>query len=189
MVKMKNIKRRLGKEQWAAHGLKMLGQIGVGSLRIDDLCRHLKVTKGSFYWHFKSRTEFLNAVLEHWKQTATFDIIDRIEAKGGLPQDKILALFDESNSGVVDFSAEQAIRHWAKTKKQAAQAVLYIDDQRMKFLIPQFRALGFSKSEAETRTRLLYSLIISEAIIYQKEKPANRRRRQRQCFDAIVFPA
>tara|TARA_B100000315_G_scaffold248291_1_gene278013 strand:+ start:8138 stop:8707 length:570 start_codon:yes stop_codon:yes gene_type:complete len=189
MVNMKNVKQRLGKEQWATHGLKTLGQKGVGSLRIDELCHRLKVTKGSFYWHFKGRADFLNAVLEHWKRIATFDIIDRIEAKGGLPQDKILALFDESNSGVVDFSAEQAIRHWAKTNKQAAQAVLYIDDQRMKFLIPQFRAMEFSKSEAETRTRLLYSLIISEAIIYQKEKPAKRRQRQRQCFDTIVFPA
>ena len=189
MVWMSKTKQRLGKEQWAAHGLKMLGQNGLGSLRIDELCRDLKVTKGSFYWHFKGRTDFLNAVLEYWKQIATFDIIDRIEAKGGKADDKILTLFDESNSGIVDFNAEQAIRHWAKTNKQAAQAVLYIDDQRMKFLIPQFRALGFSKSEAETRTRLLYSLIISEAIIYQREKPAKRRQRQRQCFDAIVNPA
>ncbi len=186
---MKKEKTRLSKAQWAAHGLKRLGQNGVGSLRIDELCHELKVTKGSFYWHFKGRTDFLNAVLEYWKQAATFDIIDRIEAKGGLPQDKILTLFNESNSGVVDFSAEQAIRHWAKANKQAAQAVLFIDDQRMKFLIPQFRALGFAKAEAETRTRLLYSLILSEAIIYQREKPAKRRQRQRQCFETIVYPA
>jgi AcrR family transcriptional regulator len=31
------------------------------------LARHLKVTRGSFYWHFKDREDLLRAVLQAWR--------------------------------------------------------------------------------------------------------------------------
>ncbi|MBT3988950.1 MAG: TetR/AcrR family transcriptional regulator [Rhodospirillaceae bacterium] len=186
---MKKPKERLSKEQWSALGLKVLGQKGVGALRIDELCQKLKVTKGSFYWHFKGRAIFLSAILDYWKKIATLDIIERIEIQGGSAKEKISTLFEEANSGVVDFSAEQAIRHWARSNKPAARAVLDVDEKRINFLVEQFKALKLNKLEAETRAHLLYSLIISEGVIYQREKPANRRQRLRRSFAAIVEEA
>ena len=183
---MKKEKTRLSKEQWAVHGLNVLGQKGVGAIRIDELCKHLKVTKGSFYWHFKNRAKFLDEILNYWSKIATLDIIERIEQQGGAPDAKILQLFDEANSGIVDFRAEQAIRQWASSNKQAASAVLNVDERRISFLILQFKALKFSTQEAETRAHLLYSLIISEAVIYRKEAPVKRRQRQRRCFDQVA---
>jgi AcrR family transcriptional regulator len=186
---MKKAKIRLSKQQWTAQGLKAFGQKGVGALRIDELCHRLKVTKGSFYWHFKNRADFLNAILNYWKQIATLDIIERIEKKAGLPFDKILALFKEANSGIVDFSAEQAIRHWARSNKLAARSVLDVDKQRIDFLILQFKELEYARQDAEIRAHMLYAFIISEAMIYRREKPAKRQQRQLRCFNLIVDQA
>ena len=35
-------------------------------IRIDDLVKRMGVTKGSFYWHFKDRSDFLSQLLDYW---------------------------------------------------------------------------------------------------------------------------
>jgi AcrR family transcriptional regulator len=185
----KNEYHRLSKQRWTAQGLKVLGQKGVGSIRIDDLCHQLKVTKGSFYWHFRDKADYLRSVLDHWAQSTTQEMIDRVEARSGSPIDKISSLYGEANSGIVDFHAEQAVRHWARSDKSVSSAVLNVDEIRLAYLEALFTELGFSDSESETKSRLLYSLILGEAMIYRREPAARRKKRQRRCFDAVIQPA
>ncbi len=57
-------------------GLKLLETDSVQQLTIDALCRKLKVTKGSFYHHFKNRADFLERMLEHWVEGWTLASIE-----------------------------------------------------------------------------------------------------------------
>jgi len=41
---------------------------GPGAVRVEPLARSLKVSKGSFYWHFKNREELLECLLREWEQ-------------------------------------------------------------------------------------------------------------------------
>ena len=60
---------RLSKEEWLARALEVLGKKGAGELTIESLARHLGVTKGSFYWHFRDRADFFRQLIEYWGQT------------------------------------------------------------------------------------------------------------------------
>src|SRR6185437_12896713 len=69
---------RLSAEDWEVAALDLIAEQGVGALAVEALARQLGVTKGSFYWHFRTREALLNAALERWEQYGEREIIDEI---------------------------------------------------------------------------------------------------------------
>src|SRR5690242_1895778 len=65
---------------WAEAALQLIAEAGLGALTIDTLAARLGVTKGSFYWHFKGRSELLAAALERWERRATGEAIAGLSA-------------------------------------------------------------------------------------------------------------
>ena len=183
-IKKSNRKKRrnLTKEDWLKEGMRALGEKGIESIRVENLCERQNVTRGSFYWHFADREEFLNGILSHWMERETYGIIHRVEKIGGNPYQKMENLFAEANSGKVDFSAELAIRLWARSDKDVARLVEQVDEDRFVYMVDRFLEIGLSRTDATRRSFLLYSLIFGEAMIRRKEGPAHRQKRQWACF-------
>ncbi|HXD37565.1 MAG TPA: helix-turn-helix domain-containing protein, partial [Rhodanobacter sp.] len=61
-------RNRLSAEDWELAALQLIAEQGVGALAVEALARRLGVTKGSFYWHFRTREALLQAALERWEQ-------------------------------------------------------------------------------------------------------------------------
>ena len=59
-------KPRLSRDAWLQHALEVLRAEGISGVRVERLARDLKVTKGSFYWHFEDRSDLLENILEYW---------------------------------------------------------------------------------------------------------------------------
>jgi AcrR family transcriptional regulator len=75
-----NVDWRLGEPtltaaDWTEAALQLIAELGPAELTDDALAARLGVTKGSFYWHFRTRTELLEAALERWEQRATTEPI------------------------------------------------------------------------------------------------------------------
>ncbi|NER97899.1 MAG: TetR/AcrR family transcriptional regulator, partial [Symploca sp. SIO1B1] len=79
----KNQVSNLTRLDWIEQGLKTLAETGVETVRVEPLAKVLGVTKGSFYWHFKNREDFLEAILQEWVNWQTNSIIEQVEALGG----------------------------------------------------------------------------------------------------------
>ena len=62
------IRRRMGREEWLRAARLALIRLGEDGVRVERLARDLKLTKGSFYWHFKDRDELLEALLREWEE-------------------------------------------------------------------------------------------------------------------------
>jgi len=58
--------QRLTREDWLENALTVLSRKGRAGLRIEGLSAALGVSRGSFYWHFKDRGDFVHALLEYW---------------------------------------------------------------------------------------------------------------------------
>ncbi len=71
--------RPLGRDDWEALTVSALADGGLAAVHIDELARRLKVTKGSFYWHFDSRDELLAASLARWRD-ASVRRLERLRA-------------------------------------------------------------------------------------------------------------
>jgi transposase len=51
---------------------------GVEALKVERLARDLRVTKGSFYWHFKDRDELCELLLREWEEELPLEIIPQV---------------------------------------------------------------------------------------------------------------
>ena len=78
-------KARLGEptltaSDWAEAALQLIAEKGLRALTVSALAARLGVTKGSFYWHFKGRSELLAAALARWEQRATTEAVRGLDA-------------------------------------------------------------------------------------------------------------
>lgn len=174
------------REDWVEVGLSELGARGPGALRLDALCRKLGITKGSFYWYFSGRAEFMQLLLEAWEKRDTLALIDHVEQRGGTPLQKLHELFSAANSGRVDFRIEQAIRHWGHSEEAIRRMLHRVDRKRIEYVMTLFSAISPDGGAANTQTALLYSLIFGEAMIYRREAPKERAERRERTFWSII---
>ena len=80
------------KADWFSAAEDVLVAEGVEAIRIDHLCQQLDVTKGSFYWHFENRADFVEQLLELWHREYTANVPALIEAGGGTGREKFSRL-------------------------------------------------------------------------------------------------
>ncbi len=66
---------RLSKSDWIAHGLRSLTKDGANALKVGPLAQALKVSRGSFYWHFRDIADFHAQLLQSWQESSTDQVI------------------------------------------------------------------------------------------------------------------
>lgn len=132
----------------AAHGLR--------ALSIPDLARSLGVTKGSFYWHFHSLKELIDASLRHWEELdrAALDEMRRIED----PRARLTALFVQAMEKSEAHALFTALS--GSDVPETAALIRRISDRRIRLLVESYRELGFAASEARDRALLAYTAYI-----------------------------
>lgn len=144
---------KLTAADWVGHGLKQLAGVGPQALKADLLARSLRVTRGSFYWHFADLAAFHQAVADHWRAVATDAIIAEISH---LPDDsdRLFALIMRVFKAPTVLEA--AMRAWAGQEVVAARAVTQVDDLRRGYIMTLLQAKGVEESLARLRTNIIY---------------------------------
>lgn len=182
-------RRTLSREAWLAAARKVLEKRGIAEVKIDRLARQFKVTRGSFYFHFKSLKDLHNDLLEEWRRTncAPFLAMRDLGVVDGQQ------FFSEIVHVWVDerpFSPQLdlAIRDWARTSRGIAKEVTEIDALRIELLIRAFLAMGYSSDESLVRARITYFHQIGYYALAFKEEPAERRRYQPLFGDVLLGP-
>lgn len=156
----KTPKRPLDRNAWLRKALDVLFSYGIAQVKIEVLARKLKLTKGSFYWHFKNREDLLRSMVDWWRDNQ-LQFISRLDRTLDDPAAVIKAVIaftqhtDDSNHDI-------AMREFARFNKYAARAVVEVDERRIAFLAELFRAAKFSDAEAVLRARALYFYQVGE---------------------------
>src|SRR3954453_2213833 len=65
---------------WAEAALQLIAEAGLQALTVETLAERLGVTKGSFYWHFKGRSDLRATALGRWEQRATTEALTGLSA-------------------------------------------------------------------------------------------------------------
>ena len=68
---------RLRPEDWLNAAQARLVDGGIDAVKIGPLAADLKVTRGSFYWHFRDRNHLLQALLARW-QAQSHEMFNRL---------------------------------------------------------------------------------------------------------------
>ena len=155
---------RLSKEEWLARALEVLGKRGAGELTIESLARCLGVTKGSFYWHFRDRTDFFRQLIKYWDERFTQTVIDEISDQGGPPEERLLGLMSLVLTKRLD-RFEMPIRTWVQHNPALAPLVRSVDRHRIRFVGSLFLEMGFDEDEADMRTRVFLTYMITQRFL------------------------
>jgi AcrR family transcriptional regulator len=170
---------RLTVEDWIKAARGALIKSGIDGTKVDLLARKLKVTRGSFYWHFENRAALLGALLEHWEATNNAPMLGAI-GRAGERGDRadFAASVGRLWADEKDYSPayDSAVRDWARTDAKAAAAVHRVDAQRIEALRRMFEAYGFAGDEALVRARITYFHQVGYYALKFRESPADRER-------------
>ena len=185
----KPARRTLSREAWIAAARKVLEKRGIGEVKIDRLAQQLKVTRGSFYFHFASLADLRGGLLQEWRDSncAPFWAMREVHDMDGLQffTDIVHVWVDEDPfSPLLDL----AVRDWSRTSRKLAHEVKEIDDLRIELLIRSFRAMGYSEDESIVRARITYFHQIGQYALSFKEDPVVRRRYQPLFGEVLLGP-
>ncbi|WP_177213063.1 TetR/AcrR family transcriptional regulator [Celeribacter neptunius] len=179
---------RLAREDWFDAGLRLLGQSGPGGIRVDQVCKAMKVTKGSFYWHFQDRREFLDSLFDFWRARETSGLIAYVEGHYEVPEDRIWHVVEFVTLGTYDVASEVAMRQWGQSDDMVRAGLTKVDEERLGFFTRQFEACGFSAEAARMRAISVYSYTLSCGYMITGESPEALRRRLRSALDMLLSP-
>jgi AcrR family transcriptional regulator len=152
---MKNVANtpRLSREQWLKNALESLGHEAGARLRIDTLVAKLGVTKGSFYWHFKSRDEFVRSLIDYWHENATL-VVPHYVGVSGSAEERLLKLINVIFKEQLT-RYDLAVRSWAIQEPDIRTMIRRTDVFRHNFIRALFEEMGFDNANADMRCRTL----------------------------------
>lgn len=155
---------RLSPEDWIMAGFRALTAGGSQAIRAEAIARDLGVSKGSFYWHFKDVPALKRAMLDHWADIATKQIITTVEynRKEASEQLRLLVRIatSENNAPYGGKMVEAAIRDWARYDPDAADTLGTVNRQRLAFLTKLFEQNGAPHERSAQLANLLYAALI-----------------------------
>jgi AcrR family transcriptional regulator len=165
----------LSRSDWVAGARKLLIRSGIAAVRVEPLARKLKVTPGSFYWHFRGREDLYDALLDDWYTANTTSFHQAVETAGPDPARQYWAFF-----GVwvlergFDPAYDQAVREWGKTSKKVAARVREVDANTIDLLVGIFERFGYEGLDARMRARITYYHQIGYYALGVKEEREHR---------------
>lgn len=149
---------RLSAEDWEEAALQLIAEQGVNAVAVEALARQLGVTKGSFYWHFRTREALVQAALERWELYGEREVISQIEAIPD-PRVRLPELFRRVAHELQPHRVYAALLK-ALDHPQVVPVMARVSQRRMEFLNTAYREAGMDPAEAINRARLTYAAYV-----------------------------
>jgi AcrR family transcriptional regulator len=140
---------------WAEAGLQLVAESGLGALTVDALARRLGVTKGSFYWHFRGRSELLATALDRWEQRATSEAIKGLNAVPDARR-RIELMLDAASQPPRARSLYAALAEAAEDPV-VRRVLNRVASIRIGYLEACYRELGLAPPDAKARAVFAYA--------------------------------
>ena len=133
------------RDDWIEAALAQLRRQGVDAVRVDPLSTRLKMTRGSFYWHFKDRKD-----------------------QALSPQERVVRLRSlppKTPRSLEAAELELAIRAWANRDRLARKVVDAVDRERLEFVAALLRDAGLSAHDAREWAFIGYAYALGEPLL------------------------
>jgi AcrR family transcriptional regulator len=145
----------LTSSDWAEAALQLIAEKGLGALTVSTLAARLGVTKGSFYWHFKGRSELLAAALARWEQKTTADAMRALDAVTDVR--KRLELMLEAASQPPRSRSLHAALAEAAEDPVVRKVLNRVASARIAYLETCYTSLGVAAADAKSRAVFAYA--------------------------------
>jgi len=160
---MSNEATRLSRDDWLDEAFKAVVEGGFDNVKVLSLAEKLKVTRGSFYWHFTDHADLIGSLLMRWK-LAQLDLDAKLKSQQSGDALKDLdfvvdAAFLQAGSELENLRFEQHLRAFSHHHEEAAQLLVEVDANRMDLFQSKFLVLVKDTNKARDLAALLYLAI------------------------------
>lgn len=145
----------LTSSDWVEGSLQLISEAGLRALTVEALAARLGVTKGSFYWHFKGRSELLAGALARWEHRATTEAIAGLSAVTDARQ-RLILMLDAATRPPRSRSLYAALAE-AADDPMVSRVLKRVASSRIEFLETCYRELGLPVSQAKAKAVLAYA--------------------------------
>ncbi len=158
------------KEDWVSLGYRIFSEQGEPGIIVEKMAKKLKVNKSSFYWHFKTRKEFINELTVFWVNSATEQIIHLTNIRSTAKQ-KVKTLVSLIYKQDPNFDFLFFLKRYAQKEKKIQEVIDSIENKRIQYANDLLLELGYSKQEASIKSAILYKhfLAYHEIIRYKTQ--------------------
>jgi AcrR family transcriptional regulator len=163
---------QLSAKDWLDQGLETLAKTGFTGLKAEPLAKAMGVSRGSFYWHFADIAAFHAAILKHWSDVATEQVIAGLEAA---PKERSALSVLLRGAFSTRPALESAVRTWATVDAGARTAVQAIDLRRIGYIEVLLKQAGLSTEVARARAQILYWMFVGFALSEQSLPKARQQ--------------
>lgn len=152
---------KVTRADWLAVAMDILVSDGVGAVKVLPIGARLGVSRSSFYWYFKSRSDLLDALLGAWEEGNTGVLTRHAEMPAPTITAAVCNLFRcFLDPALFNHRLDFAVREWARRDGHVRRVIDRSDTRRCAAIAAMFQRHGFSPYEAETRARILYFMQI-----------------------------
>lgn len=136
---------------WLAAAFSRFADQGVDAVRVEVLARDLGVSKGSFYWHFRDRSELLDRMLSRWEN----DEMAWMGAEGDASSAARWAQIVANTANPDRIRTEVALRGWARRDSRVAVRVAAVEQKKAALIATVLREVGFAPSAADAWSQIV----------------------------------
>lgn len=147
------------KKDWIKLGYKLFSEQGFSGIVIEKMSKKIKCNKSSFYWHFKTKKEFIEHLVEYWVNNETEQII-KLTSNEKLPSKRLKALLTISYKQKLSLDFVFFLKRYARREKKVRVIIDRIDTQRIEYVKSLLQELGYAKQEAKVKASVLYKHLI-----------------------------
>jgi AcrR family transcriptional regulator len=147
------------KQDWIFLGYKLFSEQGISGIIVEKMGKKLKVNKSSFYWHFKTKKDFIDEIITHWISLNTNQIIS-ITNSEKLGKEKFIKLIELSFKKELYLDFIFFLKRYAQKHKKIQLLIDEIDTQRIEYTKNILIEMNFSAVEAEIKAILFYKYLI-----------------------------
>ncbi|MEL7261660.1 MAG: TetR/AcrR family transcriptional regulator [Pseudomonadota bacterium] len=148
---------KVTRQDWLNAALSVLKSGGVEAVKVADLAAQMHVSRSSFYWYFKNRTDVLDALLAHWQATNTAALVAQANAPAATITEACCNIFRcNIDTRLYDQQLDFAIRDWARRSDTVRAILSDSDARRVAALKQMFVRHGYAERNATARARVIY---------------------------------
>jgi len=155
---------RLGQSDWLDAAFAAVVEGGFDQARVLTVSKKLGVTRGSFYWHFSSHADLIDALLARW-HAREVAVAEQLRAHhSAQPKADLLHLLQvalaHAGADLQNMRFELALRGLGRRDPKVAQLLTQVDQMRMALFEEKFLRLTGNPQTAADLAGLFYLALV-----------------------------
>ncbi len=148
---------KVTRQDWLNAARSVLKSGGVEAVKVAELATRMQVSRSSFYWYFKNRTDLLDALLAHWQETNTAALVAQTNVPAATITEACCNVFRcNIDTTLYDPQLEFAVRDWARRSDPVRRVLAESDALRIAALKSMFMRFDYAEQNATARARVIY---------------------------------